>query len=249
MPVPASRRWRAAACAGLVAVLASLPCAVLAAPQVMPNERIAVGNVSRSYRLVVPSAASRDRKLPLVIAFHGLGDTKDRFAGFSRLEQTAEANGFVLAVPDALAFFWPVTLDLARHDLAFFDALYAALTLTYNIDPARVYLVGYSNGAYFAHLLAMARSERVAAIAVHSGGMPLIQGVPHDAERKYGVFAVHGAADPIVPVSESRHVRDVYVAAGHRVEYLELPGHDHRWAGHADVNARIWKFLSENVLR
>jgi len=230
-------------------MLASLACTAFAAPEVLPNERIAVGNVPRFYRLVVPTAASTDRKLPLVFAFHGLGDTKDRFASFSRLDQTAEANGFVLAFPNALAFFWPVTIDLARHDLAFFDALYAALSLSYNVDPSRVYVVGYSNGAYFAHLLAMARSERVAAIAVHSGGLPLIQGMPRGAERKYGVFAVHGATDPVVPVSESRHVRDVYAAAGHRVEYLELPGHDHRWAGHADVNARIWKFLAGNVLR
>jgi polyhydroxybutyrate depolymerase len=211
---------------------------------VFPNERIMVGGLARLFRLVVPSAVNGGKAVPLVFAFHGLGDTKDRFAQYSRLDELAQKQGFVLAYPNARALFWPLTGEWARDDLAFFDALYAQLTLGYNIDPNRVFLIGNSNGAYFSHLLAMHRADRIAAIAVHSGGLGVVVPGSGQAAHRYAVFAVHGAVDPVVPVSESRRVRDAYQGAGHVVEYLEIAGHDHRWAGHMDVNTRMWTFLS-----
>ncbi|MFM9882750.1 MAG: alpha/beta hydrolase family esterase [Burkholderiales bacterium] len=216
---------------------------------VFPNERIVVGGLARLFRLVVPTAANAKSAVPLVFAFHGLGDTKDRFAQYSRLDELAQKQGFVLVYPNARALFWPLTTEWAREDLAFFDALYAQLTLGYNIDPNRVFLIGNSNGAYFSHLLAMQRADRIAAIAVHSGGLGVVIPGSSQAAHKYAVFAVHGAVDPVVPVSESRRVRDAYQGAGHVVEYLEIAGHDHRWAGHLDVNTRMWTFLSAHPRR
>lgn len=216
---------------------------------VFPNERIGVSGIARAFRLVVPAAVNAGKAIPLVFAFHGIGDSKDRFAQYSRLDDLAEQQGFMLVYPNARTMFWPLTIEWARDDLAFFDTLYAHLTLAYNIDPARVYLIGNSNGAYFSHLLAMHRSERVAAIAVHSGGLGVVVPSSAPGRYKYAVFAVHGAADPVVPVAESRKVRDAYLGAGHVVEYLELAGHDHRWAGHVDINGQIWKFLAAHPRR
>ncbi len=216
---------------------------------VFPNERIVVGGLARLFRLVVPDAVNGGKAVPLVFAFHGLGDSKDRFAQYSRLDELAQKQGFVLVYPNARALFWPLTSEWAREDFAFFDMLYAQLALGYNIDPNRVFLIGNSNGAYFSHLLAMERANRIAAIAVHSGGLGVVVPGSGQAAYKYAVFAVHGAVDPVVPVSESRRVRDAYLGAGHVVEYLEIAGHDHRWAGHIDVNTRMWTFLSAHPRR
>jgi polyhydroxybutyrate depolymerase len=216
---------------------------------IYPHERMNIGGTTRAYRLVVPAVVAAGKVAPLVFAFHGLGDSKDRFAQYSRLDDLARHQGFVLVYPNAKTVFWPLTVEWARDDFAFFDALYAHVTLTYNIDPRRVYLIGNSNGAYFSHLLAAHRSERIAAIAVHSGGLGIVLPAAMQMASKYAVFAVHGAIDPVVPVAESRKVREAYEAAGHLVEYLEIPGHDHRWAGHLDVNGRIWKFLSAHSRR
>jgi polyhydroxybutyrate depolymerase len=216
---------------------------------IYPHERMNIGGMSRVYRLVVPAVVAAGKVAPLVFAFHGLGDSKDRFAQYSRLDDLARHQAFVLVYPNAKTMFWPLTVEWARDDFAFFDALYAHMTLTYNIDPRRVYLIGNSNGAYFSHLLAAHRSERIAAIAVHSGGLGIVLPAAMQIASKYAVFAVHGAIDPVVPVAESRKVREAYEAGGHVVEYLEIPGHDHRWAGHVDVNGRIWKFLSAHSRR
>ena len=216
---------------------------------VYPNERIVVGGRARLFRLVVPDTVNGGKAVPLVFAFHGLGDSKDRFAQYSRLDELAQIQGFVLVYPNARALFWPLTSEWAREDFAFFDMLYAQLALGYSIDPNRVFLIGNSNGAYFSHLLAMERANRIAAIAVHSGGLGVVVPGSGQAAYKYAVFAVHGAVDPVVPVSESRRVRDAYLGAGHVVEYLEIAGHDHRWAGHMDVNTRMWTFLSAHPRR
>ena len=216
---------------------------------IYPHERMNIAGVARAYRLVVPATVAAGKVAPLVFAFHGLSDSKDRFAQYSRLDDLARHQGFVLVYPNAKTMFWPLTVEWARDDFAFFDALYAHVTLTYNIDPRRVYLIGNSIGAYFSHLLASHRSERIAAIAVHSGGLGIVQPGVTPIANKYAVFAVHGAVDPVVPVTESRKVRQAYEAAGHSVEYLEIAGHDHRWAGHVDVNGRIWKFLSAHARR
>lgn len=216
---------------------------------IYPHERINVAGLARAYRLVVPATVAAGKIAPLVFAFHGLSDSKDRFAQYSRLDDLARHQGFVLVYPNAKAMFWPLTVEWAREDFAFFDALYAQVTLTYNIDPHRVYLIGNSNGAYFSHLLASHRSERIAAIAVHSGGLGIVVPGATQSANKYAVFAVHGTIDPVVPVAESRKVRQAYEAAGHVVEYLEIAGHDHRWAGHVDVNGRIWKFLFAHARR
>ena len=225
------------------------PATSVVSTGVFPNERIGVGGIARAYRLVVPAAINTGKAVPLVFAFHGLGDTKDRFAQYSRLDELSFQHGFLLAYPNARALFWPLTTEWARDDFAFFDALYAHLSLAYNIDPARVYLIGNSNGAYFSHLLATYRSARVAAIAVHAGGLGVVAPSAGQVTYKYAVFAVHGAVDPVVPVAESRRVRDAYQGAGHVVEYLELAGHDHRWPGHVDINTRMWNFLAAHPRR
>lgn len=71
--------------------------------------------------------------------------------------------------PNAIGGSWGLALDKVLADIALFDALLARLSATYRIDPDRIYVLGMSNGGYFAHLLARDRSTVIAAAASHSG--------------------------------------------------------------------------------
>ncbi|MEK6259858.1 MAG: PHB depolymerase family esterase [Planctomycetota bacterium] len=214
-----------------------------------PDEKIDINGSPREYRLVVPKSVDGKKPVPILFAFHGfLIDNKDLMAAYSQLDRLAEKEGFVLVFPNGKDQAWRLIPALAKDDFAFFDELLAHLAEKYNVDRNRVYLCGMSNGAYFSHLLASQRSDVVAAIACHSGGLGILSRREPSVKHKYGVLIVHGEDDSIVKVDEGRKARDAYQKWGFPCEYLEVPQHNHFWALKADVNTKMWKFLMAHPL-
>lgn len=208
-------------------------------------ETVKVGDATREYRLVVPKTVDLAKPAPLVVAFHGMGiDSKDLMPLYTKLNDTAEKHQFILAYPEALGRSWGLAPDKIKNDLAFFDALVAKLTAAYKVDADRIYVVGMSNGGYFAHLVGKERSKTVAAVASHSGplGLQTLLGV--NAERKFPVLIVHGDQDRLLSVDFARENRDKYQREGHEVKYVEVAGLGHAWATDAGVNETIWKFFA-----
>ncbi|HYG76154.1 MAG TPA: PHB depolymerase family esterase [Planctomycetota bacterium] len=214
-----------------------------------PNEEMAVGEQKRLYRLIVPETIDSKKAAPLVFAFHGLLDSKDLMPIYSQLDKLAAEKNFILVYPNGLNRHWPLIPQLATRDVHFFDALLEHLSKNYNIDLNRVYLTGMSNGAYFSNLLASMRSEKIAAIAPHSGGLGALALGPINVKHKYAVFLVHGSADAIVKVDESRKALAAYRAAGHAVEFLEVPRLNHLWAHEVDVNHKLWSFFEAHPMQ
>ena len=212
-------------------------------------ETVKVGDMKREYRLVVPKTVDLAKPAPLVVAFHGmLIDSKDVMPQYTKLNETAEKHGFIIAYPNAIRKSWGIAPEKVKNDLAFFDALLRKLAAAYKIDRDRVYVVGMSNGGYFAHLVGRERSKIVAAVASHSGplGLQTLLGV--NAERKFPALIIHGALDRIFPVVIARENRDKYRREGHEVKYVELKNVGHMWGTKADINETIWKFFDTHPL-
>ncbi len=211
------------------------------------TQRIEIGNETRTYRLFVPETVDLENSVSLVVAFHGmLIDSKDVMPKYTRLNETAKAKKFIIVYPEAVGKNWGIAPEKVNSDLAFFDALLAQVKAEYKIDPDRVFVVGMSNGGYFAHLVGKERSQTVAAVASHSGllGLQTLFGV--HANRKFPVLIIHGDEDPIFPVAFARENRDKYKREGHEVKYIELPGHGHMWATQVDINETIWEFFAKH---
>lgn len=214
-----------------------------------PNESIRVGDTDRLYRLVVPETVDLKKPVPLMFAFHGfLLDSKDRLPVYTRLPALAEREGFILVFPNGLERRWRLRQN-GNIDLDFFGKLFEHISSRHNIDLNRVYVVGMSNGAYFANLVGAQYGERIAALAAHSGGLGVLAQTGVKAKRKYPVMLIHGDLDKIVPVDESRKARDIYKQEGHKVHYVEIKGLRHFWASRSKVNDQIWKFLEENPIQ
>jgi polyhydroxybutyrate depolymerase len=197
----------------------------------------------------VPKTVNLARPAPLVVAFHGmLIDSKDVMPQYTRLSETAEKHGFIIAYPNAIGKSWGIAPEKVKNDLAFFDALLRRLSATYKIARDRVYVVGMSNGGYFAHLVGRERSKIVAAVASHSGplGLQTLFGV--NAERKFPVLIIHGDRDSLFPVGIARENRDKYKREGHEVKYVELKNVGHMWGTKADINETIWEFFADRPL-
>ena len=97
--------------------------------------------------LVVPPEAAAGSAVPVVFVFHGSGGTGAEARSMFNLEASADA-GAIFVYPNAAAQqAWdirPVSAD-GRN----VDSLIRQLSQSYCIDPARIYMAGFSAGAVF----------------------------------------------------------------------------------------------------
>jgi polyhydroxybutyrate depolymerase len=157
--------------------------------------------ISRSYRVYAPIGHSSPRGLVLVLhGWKGSGAEIERRTEF-RFDTLADRDGFVVAYPEALAGQWhsghPAE-TATSDDVGFLSALIDTLSDAYSLDPKRIFVAGFSNGASMAYRLACERPDRIAAIAPVSGGlakdlMPSCAGLSH---RRIPLLLMHGTADP-----------------------------------------------------
>lgn len=125
-------------------------------------------------------------------------------------------------------------------DLKFFDALLEQLKQREQIDDERIYLMGMSNGASFAQLLALQRSDVVAAVVAHSGPLPKEWWIKKP-KRRFPILLAVGANDAVGEIEESAKI---YQENGQTTELLVVPGIGHVWA--KDHNEQFWEFLAKH---
>jgi polyhydroxybutyrate depolymerase len=178
----------------------------------------------RPYLLRIPEAGEGDPR-PLLIALHRSGGRYETLRRLSCrdgdtnhpdcLSALADREGFVLAMPSGTN---AIFLDGVRtwnaggggdvacvsgraceedvDDVSYIDTVVAEVSRATLIDPARIYVVGMSNGGAMAHRLACERSTVYAAVASVAGGNQLQGGQGCFPARPIPVLQVHGDADP-----------------------------------------------------
>ncbi|KAF4548794.1 PAN domain-containing protein 1 [Elsinoe fawcettii] len=130
--------------------------------------------VSRSYTIRIPTGYDVAKAAPLILSFHGRGDTATNSEG-----QTGFSNaqwnpyGIVAYVNGANNQYQgdPAVLTQPSDDIGFVDALITDLQSKYCIDTGRVFASGFSNGGGFSNVLACDNrlSTRINVFAAHSG--------------------------------------------------------------------------------
>jgi polyhydroxybutyrate depolymerase len=163
----------------------------------------------RSYTLVVPDGYAAAAPYPLVFVLHGSGGTGAGARAQTDLEKVAGGHA-VFVYPDAPGG-WDLDAPASSNgDVALFDAILLAAHNALCIDPRRVFVTGFSNGAYMANQLGCKRGERIRAVATHSGGGPYeTGGGSYDASgqlvcpgKAIAALIVHGNSDGTVPPAE-----------------------------------------------
>lgn len=165
------------------------------------------GGHERPVHLVVPESARPGA--PLVLVLHGgggRGDRMDKAMGYG-MSREASKRGWVLAFPDGIENGWndgrkPVTEKDRRRskvdDVGFLNAVVDRLAADGLIDPARVMVVGVSNGGHMAYRLAVEDAERFSTI------VPIIANHPGVISKRtpsgpVSVMVMNGTEDPLVP--------------------------------------------------
>lgn len=95
----------------------------------------------------------------------------------------------------------------------------------YPIDPARLFVLGFSMGAVMAYAMALTRPGLFRAVAANSGYLPEQTHLTYRWKElgPLELCITHGTEDPVIPVSMARRARDLFTAAGARVRYREYP--------------------------
>jgi methanethiol S-methyltransferase len=119
---------------------------------------------------------------PVVIAYHGSGGSPERFRHFlgAELERLAVEQGFILAYPEAFQGSWnecrieasSVVRGLGVDDVAFTRRLIAHLVRIHRVDPAQVFVLGFSGGGQMAYRLVLEAPGVVAGAAVFAANLP-----------------------------------------------------------------------------
>jgi carboxymethylenebutenolidase len=127
------------------------------------------------------------------------------------------------------------TIDASENFEAWFGAIGAALdALDKNpaVDPKRIALMGFSQGAYLAMGAGAMFPKQVAAVAEYYGGL-----IPHLRDRAKlmpPTLIIHGGRDSIIPLSEATDLDKLLTAAGRSHEIHIYPQADHGFNFHSD---------------
>lgn len=139
------------------------------------HESVLVGSTRRWYRLHLPTRVTPGPIAPLVVAFHGYGQSAEGLELQSGLDAAADAAGVIVAYPEAYYGTWDVNGELAElfqvYDVEFARALVAQVRANHVVDRRKVVAVGMSNGAVFVHRLACLAADDFAGFVSVAGAM------------------------------------------------------------------------------
>ena len=160
------------------------------------NGSIVVEGEKRVYLVHVPPGYDRTRAVPLVISMHGAGGWPAQQMRMTRWNDLADREGFIVVYPAGADAAGPRVWR--GGDVAYISRLIDRLERDYNIDRARVYANGFSNGGGMTFILSCTISDRFAAVGLAGAAQPLPWRFCRDM-RPIPMIAVHGTDDRFAP--------------------------------------------------
>jgi phospholipase/carboxylesterase len=157
--------------------------------------------------------------LPLVLALHGAGGVTAQMLDL--MAPVAQSRNVALLVPESRASTWDVIGGGYGPDVAFIDRALGAAFERMPIDPGRIAIAGFSDGASYALSLGVANGDLFSDILAFSPGF---MAAP-DQEGSPRIFISHGQNDQVLPIDRcSRRLAPALERAGYDLEYLEFDG-------------------------
>jgi predicted esterase len=175
---------------------------------------------ARESYLFVPQSVDAGRAAPLVLLLHGAGG--HAHDGLRVLLHLAEDAGLILMAPASQAGTWDI---IARRsygpDLALAEAALDYVFEHFTIDPGRLAVGGFSDGASYALSLGLNNGDLFSHVLAFSPGFV----GPGTRRGKPQVFVSHGVRDSILPIERcGRSIARRLHAEGYPLAYLEFDG-------------------------
>ena len=161
--------------------------------------------INREYILYVPKSYDGTSPVPLMLNFHGYGDSASNYMINADMREVAESDTFILVYPQGSCLdgssHWnpcPTGGDNKSNadDLGFVESIINEVLSQYNVDSERIYAVGYSNGGMMSYGLANYKSDLIAGVASVSGAMLDCTG---SISHPMPIVLLHGTSDNVLP--------------------------------------------------
>jgi polyhydroxybutyrate depolymerase len=190
------------------------------------TKTIDVGGVKRSYLIHVPPSLKRQDPTGIVFVFHGGRSVAENMVKLTRgrFDALADRDGGMLVVypngtGDGKENHWnhgivPEEAD----DVGFVSAMIEHVAENRNLDRARIFATGMSDGACMCERLACDLSEKIAAIAPVSGALSVPLASAAKPRRPVSVLLVNGTDDAIFPWAGG----EVHLAHGRKGKVLSV---------------------------
>ncbi len=174
------------------------------------------------YLLYVPETYRVDRPSPLMLWLHGAGGRARAFLS-QELQGQAEVAGMLLLVPTSKEYTWDVIAGRGRYgpDVTAIDQVLESTFSRYAVDPPRVAVGGFSDGASYALSLGITNGDLFTYVLAFSPGFMM----PAGRRGSPRVLVSHGARDEVLPIDRcSRRIVPQLERAGYEVRYREFEG-------------------------
>jgi predicted esterase len=169
--------------------------------------------------LYVPATYNPNAPAPLVLMLHGAG--QDAEIGMRPFLPLADSAGAILVAPDSRGRTWDFLYGPYGADVAFIDRALAHVFERCAVDPGRVTIEGFSDGASYALSLGLTNGDFFSRIVAFS---PCIL-APAAHVGRPRIFISHGTADQILPIDNcGRRLAARLTAAGYDVDFREFVG-------------------------
>jgi phospholipase/carboxylesterase len=155
--------------------------------------------------------------MPLLLFLHGATQSADDM--FWYLDSAPEETGVVILAPNSRDTTWDAITDSFGPDVEFLNHALERVFETVAIDPGRIAVGGFSDGATYAISLGLINGDLFPRVAAFSPGF-VIDGTP---QGKPEFFISHGTRDRILPIDRcGRRVAAELKTRGYAVTFREF---------------------------
>jgi len=189
-----------------------------AATRLMAGINWPFGPAGHSAALFVPSSIP-DTAIPLVVLLHGAGSNASRILPI--LQTAAENQSFLVLAPQSLDTTWDAIRGGFGSDVRAIDEALDFVFDAYPVDPERIAISGFSDGASYSLSLGLVNGTLFSRILAFSPGFVM----PGAFEGRPSIFISHGVSDQVLPIDRtSRRIVPALEAEGYTVDYREFDG-------------------------
>ncbi len=236
---------------------------------------IKLNGTERNFITVIPDNYIQTQKYPIIFAIHGRTNTNSYLRTYLGVEEAAQGKAFII-YPDGRqpGGVWKDQNDKNDkiRDFALFDRLVIEFGNKYCIDLDRVYVVGYSLGAWFTNSLSCVRGDIIRAIGTIGGGTTkntcrgtvnaLTMHNPKDNLSLYGEalmnidqkISQNKCSTEKMPVEPAKFNCESYLSCSPDGEFIFCPHNiDNAWWDNSyyphvwpkDAGKYVWEFLKK----
>ena len=175
-------------------------------------------DTDRDAVLRVPRKAA-SAPLPLLVLLHGATGSGERI--LRRLGAAPDEAGVAVLAPDSRDSTWDAIGGRFGADVHFINRSLERVFDLVAVDPARIAVGGFSDGATYALSLGLINGDLFSRVLAFSPGF-VVPGAPHGQPQ---IFVSHGTDDSILPIDRcSRLIVPALQKRGYDVTFHEFPG-------------------------